>query len=203
VDYVLKIVQQLLLESKDGGITVSGGEAALQPEFIAKFLQRCKENGFHTALDTCGFVSKKNLEKIIPFVDLILYDLKEIDPTKHKEFTGQSNEIILENAIWILNKIEGTTKKMWVRTPLIPESTATQENIKGIGKFIVENLENKIVRWDLLAFNNLAKDKYYRMDLPYPCENLELFTSEEMDEYLQIAKETGIKNVRWTGLTRI
>jgi len=205
LDDLFKIVEKdaaYYSKSKDGGITVSGGEAALQPEFTAKFLQRCNEKGFHTALDTCGFVSKKNLEKIIPFVDLILYDLKEIDPTKHKEFTGQSNEIILENAIWILNKIEGTKKKMWVRTPLIPESTATQENIKGIGNFIVEKLGNKIVRWDLLAFNNLAKDKYNRMDLPYPCENLELITSEEMDKFLQIAKETGVENVRWTGLTR-
>ena len=63
-------------------------------------------------------------------------------------------------------------------------------------------MRNNIVRWDLLAFNNLAKDKYHRMDLPYPCENLELFTSEEMDIFLQIAKETGVRNVRWTGLTR-
>ena len=91
---------------------------------------------------------------------------------------------------------------MWVRTPLIPEFTATKENIQEIGKFIVEKLENKIDRWDILAFNNLAKDKYHRMDLPYPCESLELFTSEEMDKFLQIAKETGVKNVRWTGLTQ-
>ena len=205
LDVLFNIVKKdaaYYLKSNDGGITLSGGEAALQPEFSANFLQRCKENCFHTALDTCGFVSKKNLEKLIPYVDLILYDLKEMDPSKHKEFTGQSNELILENAIWILNKIEGTTTKMWVRTPLIPEFTATKENIQDIGKFIVEKLENKIDRWDLLAFNNLAKDKYHRMDLPYPCENLELFTSEEMDKFLQIAKETGVKNVRWTGLTR-
>jgi len=205
LDDLIKIVEKdaaYYLSSKDGGITVSGGEAALQAEYVTNFLQRCKEKGFHTALDTCGFVSKKNLEKIIPFVDLILYDLKEIDPTKHKAFTGQSNEINLDNAVWIVKQIEGTTTKMWVRTPLIPEFTATYENIQGIGKFIVEKLENKIERWDLLAFNNLAKDKYHRMDLQYPCENLELLTSEEMDKFLQIAKKTGVKNVRWSGLTR-
>ncbi|QEE16873.1 glycyl-radical enzyme activating protein [Promethearchaeum syntrophicum] len=205
LDDLLRIVEKdaaYYLNSKDGGITVSGGESALQAEFVSKFLQKCKEKGFHTALDTCGFVSKKNLEKIIPYVDLILYDLKEMDPSKHKEFTGQSNEIILENALWILNKIERTNKKMWVRTPIIPEFTASNENIHEIGRFIFEKLENKIDRWDLLAFNNLAKDKYHRMDLPYPCENLELFTSKEMEIFLQIAESTGVKNVSWTGLTR-
>ena len=205
LDDLLNIVNKdaaYYLNSKDGGITVSGGEAALQPNFTARFLQKCQEYGYHTALDTCGFVSKKNLEILFPYVDLFLYDLKEMDPIKHKEFTGQSNELILENAVWILNKIEGTNKKMWIRTPLIPNFTATKENIQGIGSFIVEKLKNKVERWDLLAFNNLARDKYHRMDLPYPCEDLELFSQEEMEEFLEIAKETGVKNVKWSGLTR-
>ena len=93
-------------------------------------------------------------------------------------------------------------QRIWVRTPIIPTFTATEENVRGIGNFITNELKNKIVRWDLLAYNNLAKAKYARMDMEWPCENLELLLSEEMDHFLDIAQSTGAKNVKWSGLTK-
>ena len=189
-------------EKSKGGVTVSGGEPTLQADFLKKFLQKCKDAGFHTALDTCGYASRETLKSLLPYVDLVLYDLKEIDSKKHKDFTGVSNEKILENAIWLIDEMEHTGQKMWIRTPLIPSFTATEDNVRGIGNFIVEKLRNKVERWDLLAFNNLAKAKYDRMDWEWACKDTELLTKAQMDHFLEIAKSTGVENVQWSGLTK-
>lgn len=187
-----------------GGITVSGGAPELQSEFVIQFLKRCKEEGFHTALDACGAFSKAKYEEFLPYVDLYLYDIKEIDPVKHKKFTGASNDQILENLKWLVEEIPKfkPSTEIWIRTPIIPGYTATEENIKGIGDFIVQELHNKINRWDLLAFNNLARDKYERMDLDWPLKNVNLLSKEEMDHFYNLAKSTGVLNVQWSGLSK-
>jgi len=185
-----------------GGITVSGGEPTIQSDFILEFLKMCKKNGISTALDTCGYALRKVYEKILPYTDLILLDIKEIDSEKHKNFTGVSNELILENAIWISQYIDNNNKKMWVRTPIIPNYTATEENIKGIGEFIVSKLNNIPDRWDLLAFNNLCIAKYQRLDMDWPLKNYTLLRKEEIENLYNLAKDIGVKNVRWSGLTK-
>ncbi|MHA1112180.1 MAG: glycyl-radical enzyme activating protein [Promethearchaeota archaeon] len=181
-----------------GGITASGGEAAVQSDFVTEFFKRCKEEGFHTALDLTGYLPREKYRQIFPFVDLWLYDLKEFDDKKHQDFTGVSNKRILENIKWLVQE----NQRIWVRTPMIPTYTATKENIEGIGNFIVNELDNKIERWDLLAYNNLAKAKYARMDMEWPCEDLELLLCEEMENFYEIAQSTGAKNVKWSGLIK-
>jgi pyruvate formate lyase activating enzyme len=192
------------IKSENGGVTASGGAASLQSKFIVKLFKKLKENGIHTALDTCGISSRKTYEDLLQVTDLFLFDLKEIDSVKHKTFTGVPNEKIIENLVWLVNEVptKKTKTEIWIRTPIIPNYTATKENIRGIGNFIVNDLRNLIDRWDLLAFNNLAKNKYRRMDLDYQCENLELLTEEEMEDFLNTAKSTGVKNVRWSGLIK-
>jgi pyruvate formate lyase activating enzyme len=187
-----------------GGITISGGAPEIQSEFVIPFLKRCKEEGFHTALDACGAFSKAKYEEFLPYVDLYLYDIKEIDPIKHKAFTGASNEQILENLVWLVDAAPKVNPKaeIWIRTPLIPGYTATDENILGIGKFIVEKLKNKITRWDLLSFNNLGRDKYERMNLDWPLKQAILLTKIETEHFYEQAKSTGANNVQWSGLTR-
>jgi len=185
-----------------GGITVSGGEPTMQPDFIQKFLKKCKENGISTALDTCGYASRTTYEKILPYVDLVLFDIKVIDSKLHEEFTNVPNERILENAVWLADKLKKDNKKMWIRTPMIPNYTATDENIKGIGEFIVNKLNNFPHRWDLLAFNNLCTAKYERLDLEWPLKNEPLMKKEEMEHFFEIAKETGVKNPQWSGMTK-
>ena len=185
-----------------GGITVSGGEPTLQSDFILDFLKKCKENGISTALDTCGYASKKIYEKLLPHVDLVLLDIKEINSDKHKEFTGVSNDLILENAIWISNYVKDNSKKLWVRTPIIPNYTATEENIKGIGEFIVNKLHNIPERWDLLSFNNLCTAKYERLDMDWPLKDFSLMTKDEMDDFVELAKKIGVKIAQWSGLTK-
>jgi pyruvate formate lyase activating enzyme len=189
-------------DKSGGGITVSGGEPTMQLDYVVHFLKKCKENGLSTALDTCGLTSKASFEQLLPYVDLILFDIKEIDSDKHKQFTGVPNEIILENAKWLVKKIQGTTIEFWVRTPLIPGHTATETNIRGIAQFILKELGNRIHRWDLLAFNNLAKSKYERMDLDWPLKSARLLAKENILDLYEIAKSSGVNNVNWSGLTR-
>jgi len=185
-----------------GGITVSGGEPTLQLDFLLDFLKMCKENGISTALDTCGYASKNTYEKLLPFVDLILLDIKEINSERHEKHTGVPNTLILENAIWISDYVKENNKKLWIRTPIIPNYTATEENIKGIGDFIVNKLHNIPERWDLLSFNNLCTAKYERLDIEWPLKDLLLISSDEMDKFIEIGKKLGVKNVRWSGLTK-
>ena len=185
-----------------GGITVSGGEPTLQSDFILDFLRKCKENGISTALDTCGYASRKIYEKLLPHVDLVLLDIKEINSDKHKEFTGVPNDLILENAIWISNYVKDYSKKLWVRTPIIPNYTATEKNIRGIGEFIVSKLHNIPERWDLLSFNRLCSEKYSRLDIDWILKDEPLMTKEEIVYFFEIAKSTGVKLVHWSGLTR-
>jgi len=173
-----------------GGITVSGGEPTLQSDFLLDFLKKCKENGISTALDTCGYASKNIYEKLLPYVDLILFDIKEINSDKHEKHTGVPNTLILENAIWISNYVKENGKTLWIRTPIIPNYTATEENIKGIGKFIVNKLHNTPERWDLLSFNRLCSEKYSRLGIDWILKDEPLMTKEE------------VKFVHWSGLTR-
>ena len=185
-----------------GGITVSGGEPTLQSDFLLDFLKKCKENGISTALDTCGYASKNIYEKLLPYVDLILLDIKEINSEKHERHTGVPNTLILENAIWISDYVKELNKKLWIRTPIIPNYTATEENIKGIGDFIVNKLHNIPERWDLLSFNNLCSAKYERLDINWPLKDFPLISSDVMNKYTDIGKKLGVKNVQWSGLTK-
>lgn len=185
-----------------GGITVSGGEPTLQSDFIMAFLRKCKENGISTALDTCGYTSRKIFERILPFVDLVLLDIKEIDSNRHEKFTGVPNDLILENAIWISEYIKNNGKSIWIRTPIIPNYTATEENIRGIGDFIVNKLSNIPDRWDLLAFNNLCTSKYERLDMEWPLKSFSLMTDDEIENFYVIAMQSGVKNIHWSGLTK-
>jgi len=185
-----------------GGITVSGGEPTVQSDFILEFLKKCKQNDISTALDTCGYASQKLYEKLLPSVDLILLDIKEIDPDKHKKFTGVSNDLILKNALFLSNYVKENNKILWIRTPIIPNYTATKENIKGIGEFIVNSLRNIPERWDLLSFNNLCASKYQRLDMDWPLKDFPLMKEDEIKFFYEVAQSTGVKNVQWSGLTK-
>ncbi len=163
-------------EKSGGGVTLSGGEPTMQAGFNRELLKRLTESGIHTALDTCGMCSPKALQGLLPYCDLLLFDVKEIDSEKHVKFTGTGNEKILENLIHVRDWMQSNDrpKKLWIRTPIIPDATATSENIRGIGKFIAANLDGLVDRWELCAFNNLCKDKYLRLNLDWTYRDRDL-----------------------------
>ena len=182
-----------------GGVTVSGGEPTMQWKFLEKFLKLCKEHAIHTALDTCGFNTREVYETLLPYTDLILLDLKEMDPAKHKAFTGQDNARILDNAKWLGQQ----NVEIWIRTPIIPNATATEENIQAIGGFIRQYMPN-VTRWELCAFLNLCKNKYERLDIDWKYKDTELLDKGIMEHLTKVGQSTGVScQVTWTGLFKI
>ncbi|MBN1878034.1 MAG: glycyl-radical enzyme activating protein [Anaerolineae bacterium] len=193
-------------ETSGGGVTVSGGEPAAQPGFVAAFLAEMRAAGVPTALDTCGLCSQTVLETLLPYVDLVLFDLKLMDPVQHQLFTGQSNARILDNLCFIRDYIKNDAPdlKLWIRTPLIPGATATGENLTHIGAFIAANLDGWVQRWELCAFNNLCRDKYRRLGLTWPFAGMPLMTAGELSALETVAKASGVPpdSVLATGATR-
>jgi pyruvate formate lyase activating enzyme len=200
------IKDRAYFEPSGGGITLSGGEAALQNDFCLSLLKELKGRGIQTALDTCGQLSQSVLEGLLPYVDILLYDIKEIDSERHKKFTGAGNEKILANAAFVANykKTHPTPKTFWIRTPVIPGATDTAENIRGIGDFISANLLGTVVRWDLCAFNNLCRDKYKRLGTAWLYAEEGLVERTLMEELTRIARGRVTPSiVCWSGSTKI
>lgn len=193
-------------EQSGGGVTLSGGEAALQSDFCLALLKEIKNRGIQTALDTCGQLPQTTLAGLLPYVDILLYDLKEIDSGKHKIFTGSGNEKILANAIFAANykKTHLSPKTLWIRTPVIPGATGTPENIQGLGEFISANLQGTVARWELCAFNNLCRDKYKRLARDWPYADTELPGKSLMEGLSLIAKSRVVPSiVCWSGSTKL
>ncbi len=184
-------------ETSGGGVTVSGGEPAMQPDFLEAFLARCREATIPTALDTCGYADWSVYERLMPYLDLVLYDLKIADREDHREATGVYPDRILANAAAIAQR----GVPIWVRTPIIPGYSDDEENIKALATFIGERLPT-VERWDLLAYTNLGRPKYHRLDLPYALETTALPTRPEMERLTSIAATSQVPVVAWTGATR-
>ena len=148
----------ILLEDKDfydnsgGGVTLSGGECLIQADFCAELLKQLKENGIHTAVDTCGFVPRENIDKVIPYTDIFLYDIKAIDEDVHIKCTGRSNKLILENLIY-LNSLG---KAVEIRIPYVPDYNDGQ--IEKIADFLAQL--NNITKIRVLPYHNYAGSKY-------------------------------------------
>jgi pyruvate formate lyase activating enzyme len=189
-----------------GGVTLSGGEPTLQVAFAEQLLEALQAASIQTALDTCGLCSPRILERLWPQVDLFLFDLKLLDPGLHRHYTGQDNAVLLENLHWLAGKVRELPgeKALWVRTPLIPGATATQENIAAIGAFVSE-LGSAVQRWELCAFNNLCRDKYRRLDLDWPYKETPLLQQAELEQAGEWARLSGVdpEIVFVTGAARV
>ena len=197
---------RVYFEQSGGGVTLSGGEAALQQSFCLALLKELRARGISTALDTCGQVPEESLAVLLPYVDILLYDLKEIEPAKHQQFTGSGNEKILANAVFAarFRKDHIYPKTIWVRTPVIPGMTDTAENIRGLGRFIRDSLAGAVSRWELCAFNNLCRDKYRRLGLVWPLADLALPEKAQMEALADVARSmVSSAIVSWSGPTRL
>ena len=156
-------LMQILLEDKSfydnsgGGITLSGGECLCQPDFCAELLKNAKENGLNTAVDTCGFVPRAAIEKVMPFTDMFLYDIKAIDENVHIKCTGQSNRLILEN----LKYIDAAGKKTEIRYPYVPGYNSGEA--ESIAEF-VSSLKN-VTGVRVLPYHNYAGSKYLSLGM--------------------------------------
>ena len=194
-------------EKSGGGVTLSGGEPTFQPDFAEALLRSLKAQGISTALDTCGLCSENTLDRLLPYTDLVLFDLKLLDPIAHREFTGASNEQILENLGHLSDQIRSQEHPtgLWVRTPLIPGATSTDENLSAIGHYLADQMDGTLTRWELCAFNNLCRDQYTRLSLNWGYADSPLMSRDELAHCEKIAKASGFRPelVLASGATRV
>lgn len=176
----------LLLEDKDfydnsnGGVTLSGGECLTQPDFCEALLKKLKAQNIHTAVDTCGLVTKDVLDKVMPYTDIFLYDLKAYDEDIHIKGTGQSNRIILEN----LKYLDSCGKPVEIRIPYVPQYNSDQ--IEKIAEFL--KTLNNITKVRVLPYHNFAGGKYEALGMKNTLP-LTLPTSDEIDNAEQYFKK--------------
>ena len=189
------LVQELLKDrayfGTDGGVTASGGEPTLQSEFLTRLFARLQAEGIHTALDTCGVCSLETLQTILPYTNLVLFDLKLINGQEHVALTGQNNKRVLSNlqSVTALLRDQFPQTGLWIRTPLIPGTTTLDSNLLEIGAFL-KQLDGQVSRWELCAFNNLCRDKYRRLGLEWQYAETPLMTQAELDRCLEIARSS-------------
>ena len=141
-------------ENSGGGVTFSGGECMLQIDFLLEIMIKCKENGIHTAVDTAGYTPFESFEKILPYTDLFLYDIKCFDNEKHKKYVGVENELILEN----LKKLFQANAKIWIRIPVIADINDSTEEMQCIKKFLFAS--GKPEKIELLPYHIMGENKY-------------------------------------------
>ena len=167
-------------ENSDGGVTLSGGEPTMQPDFCLAVLRESKEARMHTTLDTSGQVKWETFQKILEYVDLVLYDMKHMDPVKHKEYTGLSNETILAN----LNKLDALDVPIEVRIPLIPGVNDSQDNLSAVSTFLSEM--RNIQRVKLLPYHRLGQGKYERLDMQYVLKDTDPPDKTRMEQLTEL-----------------
>ena len=168
-----------------GGVTISGGEPLFQERFVYELLKACKQRGLHTALDTCGYADWPTMKKMLKHVDLVLYDIKHMDPGLHRKATGKSNEVILKNLRRIPHSV-----RVWLRIPLIPGYNDSDENLNEVGRLGKEIGVEKV---SILPFNRFGEAKYPNMGQAFTMAEIQPPTQERIKEAEERIKRFGLK----------
>lgn len=174
---------EIFYQNSGGGMTLSGGEPMFQFEFAYELLKAAKEKGLHTCMETCGFASWEQFEKIAPLVDLFLYDYKETDPQKHKEFTGVTNERILEN----LFSLDRMGSKTILRCPIIPTLNDREDHFKGIAE--TANKLNNIIEINIEPYHPMGSGKSVMLGGDNPLEGLTFPENETVEQWIRTIQE--------------
>lgn len=178
IDDILQEIEPYIhyYQGSGGGITVTGGEPALQAPFLACLFKECKKRwGLHTALDTSGFCGLEHIMELIEATDLVLLDLKQMNPEKHVALTSQSNERVLEFAEWLSKQ----NKPVWIRHVLVPGLTDNYADLFSLGQFIGK-LGN-VVKIEVLPYHRMGVYKWQQMQMTYPLEGVPTPTNQEVE----------------------
>jgi glycyl-radical enzyme activating protein len=177
-------------ERSGGGVTVSGGEPLVQHEFLAAFLEALGKKGIHRALETTGCAPWEDIEKILPRVDLFLYDVKHMDPDVHRELTGRDNGLIREN----LGRLAEKGRKIIVQVPVVPGKNDSRENLQALLDFIGPLGLREI---DLFPFHRLGAHEYEELGIEYPLGGLPSPTEEDVESLKNYARSGGFHVVQY------
>lgn len=177
VSEVMKIVESdtMFYKQSNGGVTVSGGEALKQPEFVAELFKACKAKDINTAIETAGYVSWKDFEVVIPYTDHFFFDVKFADSNLHKKFVDKPNERILDN----LEKLVKAGASVTVRIPIIPDVNDNKDELEAIAQTLKER---GVSSYELLAFHQYGKGKYKSCGIEYEFEDVEQMPTDKMEK---------------------
>jgi pyruvate formate lyase activating enzyme len=192
-----EVVQEVMkdrpfYETSKGGVTLSGGEPVLQPEFSLEILTRCHAEGIHTAIETAGNVPWADLEMLMPVTDLVMMDLKHMDSASHRAAVGVPNERLLANARRLIAE---TDKPFLFRIPVIPGVNDSPEAVGAVAAFVREMIDLRAstgqtgkISLELLPFHRLAGDKYRSLEMDNRSKDLVPPSKEKMVELVNAAR---------------
>ena len=184
-DELMEIIERdKVFYGNEGGITISGGEPLSQGEFTKEIFRRCKEKGISTVLDTSACGNQDTLKEILKYTDLVLLDIKHIDQTEHRKWTGVSNELILENA-----RVIASSVPVRISLPLIAGVNDSIENISNTANFA---LENGIGDIDIEPIHFLGKGKYQYLGKRQPYGSFHIMDNDEVNSVLEVFREKGL-----------
>ncbi len=188
-DEIFEEVNQdkIFYETSGGGVTFSGGEPLLHPEFIQKVAKKCKDEGYTTAVETCGKFCLKPVLKIMDYIDYLLFDIKMINDEKHIKYCGQSNKKIHQNFEALLDKA-----KVIPRVPIIPGINDTTVDLVLLCDFFVQH-KDKIDKIHILPYHNMALGKYDALGQDYRLTHLTAPPDEHMQEIKKMIEKSGFK----------
>lgn len=174
------LLQDRAYFGKEGGVTFSGGECLLQSDFVLACEKILKNEGIHTAVDTCGAVPYAAIEKVLPYTDLFLYDIKHVDAEQHKRFTGHTNEEILSN----FNRLYQSGAEIWVRVPIIGTFNASIPWAREIAEYL--SRFPRISRVEALCYHTLGTHKYEMLEKHYPLGEEAIVEASRFEEIKRI-----------------
>lgn len=200
-DYTVKelvnelLKDQIFYEESGGGVTFSGGEVmAMDMDYILEAAKELKRQGIPLAIDTCGYVPYERFQKILPYTDVFLYDVKVMDEELHKKYTGVDNRLILENLVRLAHDGAG----ICVRIPTVKEVNGNEQNMKKIIAFLQEH-DIHPIQINLLPYHDTGSGKYRKLDMAYKGTDLHAPDKEEMETLTDLFINAGFKNTKTGG----
>jgi pyruvate formate lyase activating enzyme len=192
VEEIIKVIKRetVMMDMSEGGITISGGEPLMQPEFLIELLDACGKEGIHRAVDTSGMAKTEILLEVAKRTDLFLYDVKMMDSVRHKKYTGAGNEKILSNLV----TLSETGAQINIRIPLIRGINTDDENLRETASFI-GSLSGPKKLVSLLAYHNIAINKYNKLGKTYDLSGMEEPSQNDLEKAIAIFAEFDLEAV--------
>lgn len=188
-DLTNEVVKDIaFFQDSNGGITLSGGEPLLQTDFLLNWLPMIREKNIHTTIQTCGMIAWANIEKLLPLLDLVFYDLKHMNDSIHKQYTGKGNAKILNNFI----KLSKSGIAVQARMPVIPGVNTTPDNIRATARFLKKYQQESI---HLLPYHPLGEAKLNRIDTPLRPMNITPLDLKNLQEIQELFEKEEIHAV--------
>ena len=186
---------QMFYEESGGGVTLSGGEVmAMDIDYILELAKELKRQDVTLTIDTCGFVPYDRFQKILPYVNTFLYDIKVMDPEIHKEYMGTDNKLILDNLV----RLAKDGARIYIRIPTVKEVNGNEQSMREIIAFLQEH-DIHPAQVNLLPYHDTGSGKYRKLDMEYKGTDLHAPDREEMEAFVALFENAGFKNTKIGG----